>query len=241
MRPSTNALLRRAGIAPGMICLDSGCGGGDVACDMARMVAPGGKVVGTDIDEAKLELARAETALVDNIEFRRADAAEASHKDHFDLVHARFLLSHLADPLAALDAMRASLKPGGTLVLEDVDFAGYFTYPEHAAFEQYRDWYRTLARRKGGDPEIGPRLSRLVETAGFTDIHVSVAQHASNEGEVKLISALTMENIADMVIAEGLASREQTDHVIGDLYNFGNIPGTICATPRIFEVWAKKP
>jgi ubiquinone/menaquinone biosynthesis C-methylase UbiE len=38
MRPTTLDLLRRVGIRPGMACLEIGCGGGDLAFDMARMV-----------------------------------------------------------------------------------------------------------------------------------------------------------------------------------------------------------
>ena len=38
--PSTLGLLDRAGIAPGMTCLDLGCGGGDVTVGMARVAPP---------------------------------------------------------------------------------------------------------------------------------------------------------------------------------------------------------
>lgn len=62
MRPSTLALLERAAIRPGITCLEAGCGGGDVAFDIARTVTPGGRVIATDIDETKLELARSEVA-----------------------------------------------------------------------------------------------------------------------------------------------------------------------------------
>jgi ubiquinone/menaquinone biosynthesis C-methylase UbiE len=234
------ALLRRAGLAPPMLCLDGGCGGGDVAFDMARAVAPGGRVVATDIDAAKLDLARAEAAAegLHNVDFRHADALHAPAGRRFDLVHARFLLSHLADPLAALKHMRAALRPGGVLVLEDVDFTGYFSYPDHAPFQRYRELYRAVARRKGGDPDIGPRLSSLVAQAGFTDIRLSVTQHAGHEGDVKLVSALTMENIADAVVHEGLAGREEVERLTDALYAFANTPATICATPRVFEIIA---
>jgi ubiquinone/menaquinone biosynthesis C-methylase UbiE len=242
MRSSTMALLQRAGIAPGMTCLDAGCGGGDVAFDMARLVAPGGRVIGTDVDDTKLELARAEAAAdgLDNVEFRHSDARVEIPDEPFDLVHARFLLSHLADPATALANLRASLRPGGVLAVEDVDFSGYFCEPEHAAFRRYIELYTQAAHRKGGDPELGRRLAALVARAGFDDVRMNVVQHASTEGEVKLISALTMENIADAVIAEGLTDRAETGLLIAELYEFGRRPDTIGATPRIFEVWARR-
>ena len=62
MRPSTLALLARVGVRPGMHCLDVGCGGGDVTADLARLVGGEGRVVGFDLDEVKLEIARAEAS-----------------------------------------------------------------------------------------------------------------------------------------------------------------------------------
>jgi len=54
MQPTTLSSLRRVGIAPRMACLEVGCGSGDMAFDMARMVAPEGRVLATNIDETKL-------------------------------------------------------------------------------------------------------------------------------------------------------------------------------------------
>ncbi len=46
--PSTFALFGRAGLSPGMRCIDVGCGGGAVTLEIARLVAPGGSVVGIE-------------------------------------------------------------------------------------------------------------------------------------------------------------------------------------------------
>jgi len=45
-----------------MACLEIGCGGGDLAFDMARTVGSVGRVVGTDIDQKTLDLASLEAA-----------------------------------------------------------------------------------------------------------------------------------------------------------------------------------
>jgi 2-polyprenyl-3-methyl-5-hydroxy-6-metoxy-1,4-benzoquinol methylase len=39
--PDTAALFERAGLAPGMRCIDLGCGGGEVTMEIARLVVPG--------------------------------------------------------------------------------------------------------------------------------------------------------------------------------------------------------
>ena len=58
MYSSTTTLFERLGIGDGMVCLDVGCGGGDVTLELARRVGPRGRVVGADIDETTLALAR---------------------------------------------------------------------------------------------------------------------------------------------------------------------------------------
>ena len=243
MQPSSLDLLRRAGIGPGLACLDVGCGGGDLAFDLARMVTPTGRVVGTDIDEIKIELARREAAAqqLTHVEFRVADAVREEQAPEFDLVHARFLLTHLPDPEAALTRMWQALRPGGTVVLEDIDFRGYFSHPDCPALRRYVELYTRTVERRGGDANIGARLPALLSAAGFIDVQMNVVQRAATTGEVKLLSPITMENIADAVAAEGLATPEEIDRIVAELYEFARTPGTVGCTPRIVEAWGTRP
>jgi ubiquinone/menaquinone biosynthesis C-methylase UbiE len=243
MQPSTLELLRRAGIQPGMSCIEVGCGGGDVAFDMARLVRRGGAILATDIDETKLRLARQEAGQEEltNIEFRLADITEDAPGEEFDFVHARFLLTHLQDPSAALARMWNALRPGGTIAIEDIDFTGYFSYPDCPAQRRYAELYTETVRRRGADANIGPRLPSLLEAAGFENVEMNIVQPASTSGDVKLVTPLTMENIAEACVEEGLVSREEVDRVIAELYEFANTAGTIGCMPRVFQVWGRKP
>ena len=100
MRESTVKVFERAGITEGMTCLDVGCGSGDVTLEMVRRVGPNGRVVGADIDSTKLDLCRADAHELNmgNVEFRMVDIRERPTSAEFDVVHARFLLTHLTDP-----------------------------------------------------------------------------------------------------------------------------------------------
>jgi len=62
--------------------LDIGCGGGVVSFDLARLVGPNGRVVGIDIDEVKIDIARSEAAAkqLGNIEFDWSTLAKATRK-----------------------------------------------------------------------------------------------------------------------------------------------------------------
>jgi ubiquinone/menaquinone biosynthesis C-methylase UbiE len=239
MQPNTIAFLTRAGARPGMSCWEVGCGGGDVACDLAGMVGPQGKVIATDIDKPQLDIASGEAKArgVTNLEFRFGDVTADEMDEKFDFIHARFILTHLADPVAALKRMRRHLAPGGVVAVEDIDFAGHFCHPPCQAFDRYIELYGMLARSRGADAHIGPRLPSLFAAAGFESVRMNVAQPAGISGEVKLIAAITMENIGPALLKAGLADAAEIDQIVGDLYAYGWTDGTLSSLARVFEVW----
>ncbi|QDT29935.1 methyltransferase domain-containing protein [Gimesia panareensis] len=243
MSDSTASLLNQLELVDGQSCLDVGCGGGDVTRELARRVASGGRAVGVDLDATKLDLAREEAQELGllNVEYRQLDVREATGVPEFDLVYSRFVLTHLRDPEVALGSFLKQLKPGGILAVEDIDFSGSFAWPEPPAFRRFYELYCTVVLNRGGDPHIGQRLPVLVKNAGLESIHVSVVQPTGLTGEVKLLNGLTMENIADAVLADGLASTEEIDQIVDGLNAFAADEQTVTGLPRIVQVWGRLP
>src|SRR5258708_3834799 len=122
MQPFTDGLFERLNIGSGMACLDAGCGGGDVTFELALRVGPTGRVAGIDLDEIKLGLARQEAASLgfEHVSFHQTDVDAGQFEIEFDIVYARFLLTHLADPAAAIAKMQSWRKPGRILVSEEL-------------------------------------------------------------------------------------------------------------------------
>jgi SAM-dependent methyltransferase len=243
MWPTTRRLLARVGVPEGARCLDVGCGGGDVTIALARL-APRGWVVGTDIDDTKLELARAEAvaAGVENAEFRLEDVTRPSRRaEWFDRIYARFLLTHLPDPAASLARLVARLQPGGVLVVEDIDCSGHFCHPDSAAFRRYVALYTAAARARDGDPEIGPRLPSLLARAGLHDLGMEVVQPAGFDGDVKQIGPITLEAVGGTIVATGLATPEELSRLLEELSAFARTPGTVLSIPRVVQVWGRRP
>ena len=242
MHESSTSLFDRLGVRRGLACLDAGCGGGDAAIELARRVGPEGRVVGVDIDETKLTAARSEAEQqgVANVEFLAGDVRQGLPSTGFDVVYSRFLLTHLSDPASAVRAFHHHIVAGGRLGVEDIDFAGYFTYPESWAFLRYHELYCSVVRRRGGDPDIGPRLPEFVRDAGFENIGVNVVQPLATEGDTKLINPLTMEAISGPVLEDGLATQDEIDALIKELYDFAANPRTVAGMPRVVQVWATR-
>src|SRR5687767_8116786 len=107
LQPTTLQLFNRAGVKPGMTCLDLGCGGGDVCFDLAEIADTDGKVTGIDLDTAKIEIARQEALerKLLNVEFNADDMFSFEAQREVDIVYTRFLLTHLKDPDSALKRM----------------------------------------------------------------------------------------------------------------------------------------
>ena len=115
--PSTFRQLDGIGVAEGWQCLEVGAGAGSVVRRLSQRVGPAGKVVAADIDLRFLGDISAQ-----NVEVRLCDIVQdAIEPSSYDLVHARNLLMHLPDPKTALQRLYAAVRPGGWLMIEDVD------------------------------------------------------------------------------------------------------------------------
>jgi SAM-dependent methyltransferase len=243
-QPTTMALLDRFAIGPGTSCLDVGCGGGDVTRELARRVLPAGRVVGIDMDETLIEIARdeARAAGLDNVEYRVGDFLDIKLPREYDAIYVRFLLSHVSDPAAAAEWIAGGLREGGVLIVEDVDFAGCFCHPASEAYDRYTDLYTKTGQARGVDPNIGPRLPGLLAGAGLDPVHVNVVQPTGFrpngvEKDIKVLMPLTLANIADSAIAEGLIARDEADALLDEMYRLADDPTTVVAMPRIVQSW----
>jgi SAM-dependent methyltransferase len=172
-----DAAVAAADAKPDEHILDVGCGSGTSTFALARCVGPGGHVLGVDISEQLVAIARAATPAHAPVEFRLADAATAPLRpEQFDLLFSRFGVMFFGDPVAALAHMRRALKRGGRLA-----FVCWRSAREN-------DWVRLpmsaiqdIVDLPPVDPDApGPfafgdreRLARLLAAAGFTAIDIA--------------------------------------------------------------------
>ena len=117
-------IVREAlGAARGERILDVGCGPGFYA-ELAEEVGPSGSVVGVDSSPAMLELAARRCAGHLGVALRSADAVSLPVDDvSFDAALCVQVLEYVPDPTVALAEMHRALRPGGRVVVWDVDWA----------------------------------------------------------------------------------------------------------------------
>jgi ubiquinone/menaquinone biosynthesis C-methylase UbiE len=180
----------------------------------------------------------AEREGIANVAFHQLDATALDAAATYDLVYARFLLTHLRDPQAVVQRMAQATRPGGVVVVEDIDHTAIFCYPACPALEQYITFYNQVTRLRGADPAIGPKLPALLRQGGLHDIQVHVVQPTFLEGNAKRISQITLENIREAVVAAGLATQTELDALVEELEAFTQNPETLVSLPRIVQAWA---
>jgi demethylmenaquinone methyltransferase/2-methoxy-6-polyprenyl-1,4-benzoquinol methylase len=107
-----------AELRPGDRALDVASGTGDLAIELARRVAPGGEVVGSDFSEGMLERARRKAP---EIRFEWGDALDLSYEDDaFDAATVGFGARNFSDLEQGLREMARVVRPGGKVVVLEI-------------------------------------------------------------------------------------------------------------------------
>ncbi|HEY0604053.1 MAG TPA: methyltransferase domain-containing protein [Herpetosiphonaceae bacterium] len=113
-------------IQTGHSVLDVGCGPGIDTVTLAKLVGPRGAVVGVDHDAAMLsqaELRAAEAGVSDRVQHLNVDAtALPFDADSFDSCHSERVFQHQPDPTPLLAEMVRVTRPGGWIVVVDIDY-----------------------------------------------------------------------------------------------------------------------
>jgi hypothetical protein len=65
-------------------------------------------------------------------------------------------------------------------------------------------------------------------------------QPAAMDGELMVVAPLTLENVADAIVQVQLASREELEQMIDELYEFARADGTLMSLPRIVQAWGRR-
>ena len=238
----TLSLLEANGLNPGCSFLDLGCGGGNVSIMAAKIVGDSGKVVGVDFDAEIIALAQkdANADHLTNVSFSTMSAGDINFDKEFDIAYARFLLSHLSNPVEVLQKMNESVKPGGKIIVEDVQFSGHFCHPSCTAFDNYVHHYTEAAKQNGADANIGPSLFSMFLQAGIEEIGFDMIQPCFNTGPGKWMACVTLDTIRPALITNGIATAAEIDDMLHELEQFTKDEQTIISLPRIFRVWGVK-
>lgn len=229
--------LERTGIERGWSCVEVGAGGGSIASWLCRRVGDEGRVLATDIEPCFLH-----SLSFDNLEVRRHDIrTEGLPERQFDLAHTRLVLHHLPGRELALQRILAALKPGGWIVVEELDLLSALpdsaVSPDEEEVPILRACYQVLTAR-GVDLRYGRRLPQRLVANGLVNVGA--------EGTLSLwrgispgtsLFKVSFEELADPILRSDFISQDQFEAA---LRRFDD-PDFQMLSPTMWTAWGQVP
>lgn len=201
-------LVRAAlGVRAGDRVLDVGCGPGFYVTELLEQVGHNGFVVGVDVSADMLAVARKRAAGHDNVELHEANATSLPVPDaSFDQALAVQVLEYVQDVPAALAEMRRALRPGGRVVVWDVDWATVSWHTAEAELMQrvVAAWDRHLTH-----PSLPRKLAPELRDAGFEHIQMHAHPFATTQLIPDAYGGSLVPLLEQYVVEQGGMRREE--------------------------------
>lgn len=211
--PVTVEYLEKLGVAPGWHCLEIAAGGGSIARWLCERTGASGRVVATDVEVSflrELDLPR--------LEIRRHDVmSDDLEARAFDLVHSRYLLSHIPGRETALEKMAAAVKPSGWILVEEPDVVADRADPTAPA--ALRDLYDRVvgtiyrfARDHQVDPSYGASIYGRLHALGFEALEAD-GRTRMFRGDPDAVTPhqLAFAGLKELLTADGLVTERDFD------------------------------
>jgi arsenite methyltransferase len=194
---------------PGERILDVGCGPGFYLADLLESVGPDGSLVGVDSSPASLAVAARRCEGHPNVTLREGEATALPVEDGtFDAALIVQVLEYVNDATAALAEISRALRPGGRVVVWDIDWS---TVSWHSADPArmtgvLQTWDEHLAH-----PALPRTLASRLRLAGFGQVAFEAYPFASVEFDPERYAAAIMPLIRNFVAGRGRITEEDAD------------------------------
>jgi ubiquinone/menaquinone biosynthesis C-methylase UbiE len=171
-------------VRPGAEILSVGCG---PAVILRQVCALNSSISGTgiDISAERIQDAIRRNPANSRVKLVQGDAqAMQFPSNSFDLVYSRMLFEYLQDKEQAAKEMVRVCRPGGSVLLQDLDGQLLWNYPEDPVVQRAVEKVVTGLASTGFDPFVGRKLFSLAHKAGLKKIDVQVECYHLIAGEI---------------------------------------------------------
>jgi ubiquinone/menaquinone biosynthesis C-methylase UbiE len=230
-------------VAPGFEVLSVGCGPGLMLGEIVKL-DPSIHGTGIDISPSRVQAAREKNSGKRQLKFVCGDAQEMQFaRNSFDFVYSRMLLQYLQKKEQALDELVRVVKPGGTVLLQDLDGQLLWNYPEEAGLQRSLEQVVAALAKTGFDPFVGRKLFRLAQRAGLENLKVQVESYHLIAGEPspQVLDQWKLKlDIALPLISQALGSERQAREQVHRFIEYLSRPDTLTYS-NVFTVTGEKP
>ncbi len=180
-QPEREQMLDDLQIQEGGLVVDAGCGPGLWIPLLAKYIGSTGKIIGVDIAVEALVAAQkrsAESGFQNQVEYKRAVLEKLPlAPGSADIIFSANVSQYLANPVRTFAAMGPFLRPGGRLIIKDLDFGTIRFHNvddslQNRVFEARKRWetYRTNNNYSFEDSWVGSKLAGYLREAGFETV-----------------------------------------------------------------------
>jgi trans-aconitate 2-methyltransferase len=218
LAPTSRLLLSREVSSPPGLAIDLGCGPG-VSTRFLAEVTAARLVAGLDVSARWVALA--ERFRSERMRFFVHDVSRVPFPvGPAELLYSRLLLIHLPDPDSALAGWATQLRPGGQLLLEEVECIET-TQP---AFRRYLELVGQIAAYEGKALYIGPRLNELDVVDGLVRTTSSVLRIPVENTVAARIFGSNLQNWKTHLLVQAGQARAQLETLELDLFHLAQQP-----------------
>ncbi|MEU5884542.1 class I SAM-dependent methyltransferase [Spirillospora sp. NPDC047279] len=230
--PLSTATLTRLGVGRSARCLEVGAGTGSIARWLASQV-PGGEVVATDLNEALL----ARLTGPNLVPLRHDVTVDPFPESSFDVIHARFVLSHLPGRLDVLRRMSSWLRPGGFLMFESFSWFPIDSSPHPAYRHAMQRWSELILSTIGTDSRWSRALPTVLAEYGLADVGAETfTRHMRGGGPLAEFWWQTLRMSRRQLIDGGYLTTQQ----VLDVQRLLRDPGFWDLAPAVTQAWGRR-
>jgi ubiquinone/menaquinone biosynthesis C-methylase UbiE len=240
--PTSESLLLEAGLKPGMHVVEVGCGSGNMTCWLAERVGTSGRVTGVDASPDSLEQAKRQASRrgLLNIDFHLGDVNCLSLPKAFaDIAYCRCVLMHLRSSENGLRQMRELVRPGGSVVCEELDLSRCFFEPSCPAVTRLMELTVRLGDHRQVEYRLGSRMNTLFQKAGFNELRINLITPALLQGPAKHLLTISFREMVPRLVEFGVATQKECDEIIREASRSDADSTTLYGMPLMGQAWAR--
>lgn len=225
------------GLRDGMSVLEVGSGPGFITAQLLELL-PNSSITCLEVNPTLLSQAKTylQDALPesasDRVRFVEGSVMDIQLADNqFDAAFGRFLFQHLSDPLGAAKEIWRVLKPGGKLIVHDIDDALFGLFePALPGLALMIEKFGQAQAARGGNRHIGRNLWHMLVAAGFQNLDLEVlSSHSGTIGIEPFLYQIHPDRMVSLV-QNGFLSAEELEQYRVDHANFPT-------TAQAFTIW----
>jgi SAM-dependent methyltransferase len=164
--------------------LSVGCGPGVFLRELAKSRLQM-DVAGVDVSASRIRDAEQRLTGLPNARVCVGEATALPFEDNsFDIVFSRFLLEYLPDKLAAVREMARVCRPGGMVMLQDLDGQLVWHFPQDPAIQSATEQVVNFLASTGFDPFVGRKLFSFCLGAKLEEVRVQVDSYHLYAGSI---------------------------------------------------------